>query len=233
MVSCLIGEILILVFFILQCLDISNIGWKKLEDATSLKLLMEASQIGTGTVFKVCRKIKWFKYEYDHFFMLLDMFDDSFNVVHVSFNFFRGAIFEKRIVYFKDGDHFLFDFSCGVYFEESYVLNKTDREAIRSRVKKFQSLCIYYGFGPKRWNCESVINYIKYGKKGLSNTSAANIFKNRFFITGPLVLWTVERLSTVVFIEASIFRISCKKISKAKSRIFRTHPRNYNCPMSD
>lgn len=142
--------------------------------------------------------------------MLSDIYHESIAVVQVNFDFFRGPFFENRVVNFKDGDHSLFDFCGGVYFEESYVLNETDREAIRLRVEHLQSLCIHYGFGPNRWNFESVINFIKYGNKRLSNRSEAVIFKDRFFITGPLVLWTVERLSTVVFIEL-IFRIFCKK----------------------
>lgn len=206
-------------------MDISNIVWKKLEGATSLKLQMEAAQISFGTIFKVCRKIKMFKYQYFHFFMIFDIYDEYFKVVQVNYNFFRGPFLENRVVNFKDGDNSLFDFSCGgVYFEESNVLNKTDREAIRLRIKYFKSLCIHYGFGPNRWNCESVLNFIKYGNKRLLNRSEADIFKKRYCITGPLVLWTVERLSTVLLIEASIFQILGNRISKAKPCNCRNHP---------
>lgn len=197
-------------------------------DETILKGLMKDGLIGFGTVFKVCRKIKLFKYEYDHIFMLLDIYDDSFTVGHVSFNVFRGAIFEKRVVYFKDGDHSLFDFPCGVYFEESYVLNKTDREAIRSRVEHLQSLCIHYGFGQNRWNCESAINYVKYGNKILLDRTGAAIFQDRFFITGPFILYSAERLATGVYIIARISNF-CKKIKKVKSHNFRNCIRDTVC----
>lgn len=141
--------------------------------------------------------------------MILDTYDDRFTVVHVKFNFFRGVFLEKQVVYFKERDHSLFDFSSGVYFEESDILSKIDREAIRLRIEHLQSVCIHYGFGPNRWNCESAIYYVKYGKK-LLDRSEADIFKDRFPITGPFVLWIVESLSTLVFIIASIYNF-CKK----------------------
>lgn len=199
-------------------MDISNIDWKKLEDVTSLILLMKAKQIGFGTVFKVCRNFKELKYHHFYMVYMYNVFDKSFTVLQINYNFFRGPFLENREVSFKDGDNSLFDFSCGgVYFEESYIFKETSREAIRLRVKYFQSLCINYGFGPNRWNCESIINFIKYGKKRLSMRSEADNFSARYCITGPLFLWTVERLA----------------VSKAKSRISRNHPRSYNCPISD
>lgn len=206
-------------------MDISNIDWKKLEGATSLKLQMEAAQISFGTIFKVCRKIKMLKYQYFHYFMILDKNEENFKIIQVNYNFFRGAFLENRVVNFKDGDNSLFDFSRGgVYFEGSNILNKTDREAIKLRIKYFKSLCIHFGSGPNRWNCESVLNFIKYGKKRLLNRSEADIFKKRYCITGPLVLWTVERLSTVLLNEALIFQILGNKISEVKSCNSRNHP---------
>lgn len=202
-------------------MDTSSIDWKKLislmdESENSLKELIKSGRIGFGTVFKVGRK-RFIYYEYVHFFMLLDIDDDKFTVGHLNFNFSRGVFFENRVVNFKDGYVTLFDFPSGVYFEESCILKESDREIIRSRVKYVQSLCIKYGFGPNRWDCQSVINFIKYGKKILLNRSEADIFKKRYCITGPLVLWTVERLSTVLLNEALIFQILGNKISKVKS----------------
>lgn len=206
-------------------MDISNIDWKKLEGATSLKLQMEAAQISFGTIFKVCRKIKMLKYQYFHYFMILDKNEENFKIIQVNYNLFRGAFLENRVVNFKDGDNSLFDFSRGgVYFGGSNILNKTDREAIKLRIKYFKSLCIHFGSGPNRWNCESVLNFIKYGKKSLLNRSEADIFKKRYCITGPLVLWTVERLSTVLLNEALIFQILGNKISEVKSCNSRNHP---------
>lgn len=188
---------------------------------------MKVGRIGCGTVFKVCRKVNEFEYEYFHYFMLLDINNDSFTVVHVSSNFFRGAFFENRVVNFKEGDHTLFDFQCGVFFEESHV-NETDKEAIRLRVEHLQTLCIHYGFGKNRWNCESAINYAKYGNKILLDRSEADIFKDRFFITGPFFLWSVERLATGVYIIARISNF-CKKIKKVKSHNFRNCIRDTVC----
>lgn len=73
-------------------MDISNIDWKKLEGATSLKLQMEAAQISFGTIFKVCRKIKMLKYQYFHYFMILDKNEENFKIIQVNYNFFRGGI---------------------------------------------------------------------------------------------------------------------------------------------
>lgn len=196
-------------------------------DETMLKGLMKAGRICFGTVFKVNRKVKGFKCEYFHYFMLLDIYDDSFTLVHVSSYFFRGVFFENRVVNFKEGDHTLFDFQCGVFFEESHV-NQTDKEAIRLRIEHLQSLRIHYGFGQNRWNCESAINYVKYGNKILLNGSEADIFKDRFFIKGPVILWTVERLATGMYIIAHISNF-CKKIKKVKSQNFRNCIRDTVC----
>lgn len=211
-------------------MDISSINWKKLtqidESENSLRCLIKSDRIGFGTVFKVRRKVKLFKYEYYHFFMLLDIYYDNFTVAQVVSNF-KGVIFETRVMSFKDADDTLFDFSRGVYFDESYV-KETEREAIRLRVKILQSLCIHYGFGPNRWNCESAVNYIKYGTEKLKR-SEADIFKARFFITGPFILWTVERLSTGVYTIARINRYLCKKMKKANSQKFRNCIRTTVC----
>lgn len=210
-------------------MDTSSIGWKKLvslmEGENSLKELIKSGQISFGTVFKVERKR--FIYEYVHFSIILDIHDDKFTVGHLNLNFSRGVFFEIRVVNFKDGYVTLFDFPSGVYFEESCVLKESDREIIRSRVKYVQSLCIKYGFGPNRWDCQSAINFIKYGKKILLNRSEADIFKERFFITGPFFLWIVERLATGEYIIARIR--NSKKIKKLKSFNLRNCIRDTVC----
>lgn len=68
------------------------------------------------------------------------------------------------------------------------------------------------------------IKLYKIWKKRLLNRSEADIFKKRYCITGPLVLWTVERLSTVLLNEALIFQILGNKISEVKSCNSRNHP---------
>lgn len=210
-------------------MDTSSIVWKKLislmnEGENSLKELIKSGRIGFGTVFKVGRVR--FIYNYVHFFMILDISDDKFTVGHLNFKFSRGVFFETRDVNYKGGYVTLFDFDCNVYFEESCVLKENEREIIKSRVKYVQSICIKYGFGPNRWDCESIINFIRYGKKRLSNKLESDIFKERF-ITGPFFLWIVERLATGEYIIARIR--NSKKIKKFKSFKLRNCIRDTVC----
>lgn len=191
-------------------MDISSIHWKKLmkEGENSLRELIKAKRIGFGTIFKVERK-PLNLFEYVHFFMLMDIHSNDFTVVQVD-STFKGVIFKKSRIRLKLGENSLFDFSRGVFYDE-YFVKEIDEKAVRLRVKFLQSLCIEYGFGPKRWNCESAINYVRFGTKLSINRSEADIFRDRYLIRGRIFLGIVEGLATGVYAIAHMIDF-CKTV---------------------
>lgn len=106
--------------------------------------------------------------------MFLDIWPDSFDIVHLNVTFNLKIRCKVLTVSFANGYNSLFDYQNGLFIEwPNSPVSENQRKDIWHRLVEFLSNThIKYNLTSETgFNCESIISYIKTGKKHFSEVS--------------------------------------------------------------
>lgn len=112
--------------------------------------------------------------------MILQVNDESVVIVELDKQGFYTRGVEKTVMFSGRGDS-SFNFSSGVFVTiEHFPLNETTIQEIKSRLEQMMSMeFIEYSLtSPKKFNCQTFVNFIKTGRKNCSDSEVNTTSKS-------------------------------------------------------
>lgn len=138
--------------------------------------------------------------------MFLDIWPDSFDIVHLDKTYSLKIICKIINVSCTNGSSSLFDFQNGLYVECLNIpVSENQKEEIRRRLYVVLSYPYlnYSLTSEDGFYCESLINYIKTGGKISFEVSD---FRERYPIRGPIIIHSVNLFAYLTSLGINAFR---------------------------
>lgn len=130
--------------------------------------------------------------------MFLDIWPDRFNIVHLNVTFTLKIRCKVLKVSFANGNNSLFDYQNGLFIEwPNSPVSENQRKDMWDRLVDFLSNThIKYNLTSETgFNCESLISYIKTGKKHFSEVSNL-VVQNP--VRGPIIFSITNEVAFLI-----------------------------------
>lgn len=130
--------------------------------------------------------------------MFLDIWPDSFDIVHLSMTFNLKVLCKVLTVSFVNGYDLLFDYENGVHIEwPNSPVSENQRKEMWHRLNEVLSYKhINYNLTSETgFSCESLISYIKSGRKNISEVTN---FVVRYPVRGPMIIFSANLVASLI-----------------------------------
>lgn len=153
--------------------------------------------------------------------MILQVNDESVVIVELDKQGFYTRGVEKTVMFSGKGDS-SFNFSSGVFVTiEHFPLNETTIQEIKSRLEQMMSMdFIEYSLtSPKKFNCQTFVNFIKTGRKNCGDSEVYTII-SKYGKLGIGMIFVVD-----FYTWFNEFANKCRTIKLPSVRCYRMYKR--------
>lgn len=153
--------------------------------------LIKSNDIRFGTVLKVPPTIPQFRILYQHYIMINDVNENSFDYLHLKKNLFKK---EAEVVHvpFDEIEKFI-NINYGIYIHWNISYDLLDYTGIKNRIHSMMKKPIPYGLKKKfSFNCETFLCFLILGVRSQSYELAK--FENRFGIIGSFCICFLDKV---------------------------------------